>query len=604
MSSDLTELQNTRFGRRRMLGMIGVGAVGLASAALIGCGDDDDDDGGTAATATAASGGTAAAGGATAAPTEAAGGVTGAETGIPVVAGDPKPGGTYTIVGNDLRQHDMHTALGNTVWHTLSEKALEIDTMTGEILPMLAEQWEVVDDTGLNLQLKIRPDIFIADVPPWNGRQWTAEDVAWNLERMAGFTADAEGIAVSAFQRSSMVQNITSAEAVDDLTVKITLSEPNSAFFNGLTENRTPMMPREMVDIGFTDPNVMAGPGPFKVESIEEGVRRSYIRNDLYFREGEPYFDRFETLIIPDRAAQLAAFIAGEIQQLSGLQSHELDALRSAAPDANYYTWVGSNWCHFRPNMAFEPFRDFRVRKGMQLATDPAAIGDGFYGEGWGHQAVMHPAYPEGWKADKVQSLPGYNPATTEQDIAEGLKMLAAAGFPEGAGIDFEMLYPKLSGAGSFLEENAIRQQGQWDENFPEMKISLRGISDFASYSEAQSASNFDGVNYVITATPDVVLEAISQFHTTGSRNYGEFSEPELDAILDAAIQELDVPTRTEMMDNFQKRWFEEWQPLQVLYVLPNRTMMQGNIGGFETTAGAWYGYATNTKAGRWYYVD
>ena len=164
------------------------------------------------------------------------------------------------------------------------------------------------------------------DVPPWSGRQWTAEEVAWNLERMAGFTADAEGIAPSAFQRSSMVQNIASAEAVDELTVKITLSAPNSAFFNGLVENRTPMMPREMVDIGFTDPNVMAG------------------------------------------------------------------------------------------------------------------IGD----------------------------------------------------------------------------------------------------------SEAQSSSNFDGVSYVITATPDVVLEAISQFHTTGSRNYGEFSEPELDAILDAAIQGSDNATRTE----------------------------------------------------------
>lgn len=139
--------------------------------------------------------------------------------------------------------------------------------------------------------------------------------------------------------------------------------------------------------------------------------------------------------------------------------------------------------------------------------------------------------------------------------------------------------------------------------NFPEMVISLRGIADFASYSEAQSSSNFDGVSYVITATPDVVLEAISQFHTTGSRNYGEFSEPELDAILDAAIQETDLVARAEMMDNFQQRFVEEWQPLQVFFARPQRIMMQGNIGGFETTAGTWYGYASITKTNRWYYV-
>lgn len=363
--------------------MLGIRAVGLASAALIGCAGDDDD-GGDAPAAPAA--GTAASG---AVATVAAGTVTGAETGVPIVAGAPLDGGTYTTAGTDLRQHDMHTALGSTVWHVVGEKALEIDTMTGDIYPMLAEEWEIVDPTGLELLLKIRPDIFVQNVPPWNGRQWTAEDVAWNLERMAGFTAEDEGIARSAFQRSSMVQNISSAEAVDDLTVKITLSAPNSAFFNGLTENRTPMMPREMVDIGFDDPNKMAGVGAYIIDEIQEGVSNRYVRNPDYFRPGEPHFERFEQIILPDRASQLAAFIAGEIQQFSNVQVHEAEALRAAVPDANYYFWVDSNWTHYRPNMAYAPFRDFRVRKGMMLATDVAALGDGYYGDGWGYQAAL-----------------------------------------------------------------------------------------------------------------------------------------------------------------------------------------------------------------------
>ena len=602
MSSDLTELQNTRFGRRRMLGMIGIGAVGLASAALIGCGDDDDDDDGGAPAATAAPGGTTAPG-ATAAPTEAAGIVTGADSGDPVVSGAPTQGGTYTTASIDLRQHDMHTALGSTVWHVVGEKVLEIDTHTGAVVAHVADEWEAVDPEGLELRLHIRPDVFIADKPPWNGRQWTAEDVAWNLERMAGFTADKEGIAESAFQRSSMVQNIASAEAVDELTVKITLSAPNSAFFNGLVENRTPMMPREMVDIGFTDPSVMAGIGAYTVEQIEEGVSNRYERNPSYFRAPEPHFDKFQQLIIPDRASQLAAFIAGEIDLFGNVQTHELSALQAAVPDALYYFWVDSNWPHYRPNMAFEPFRDFRVRKGMQLATDVAALGDGYYGPGWGYQAALLADYPEGWKADKVKTLPGYNPDTKEADIAEGAKMLSAAGFPNGAGVDWEMLYPDLSAA-SYLEENAIRFQGQMGDVFPDMKISLRGIADFASYSEAQSSSNFDGVSYVITATPDIVLEAISQFHTTGSRNYGEFSEPELDAILDEAIQETDNATRTEMMDGFQKKWVEEWQPLQVFYARPARQMVQARVGGYHLASGTWHGYADITKTSRFWQVD
>ena len=104
----------------------------------------------------------------------------------------------------------MHTALVSTVWHAISDKVLEIDTMTGEVLPHQAEAWEVIDPEGLELRLTLRPDIFIQNVAPWNGRQWTGHDVAWNLERMAGFTAEEEGIARSAFQRASMVQNLES----------------------------------------------------------------------------------------------------------------------------------------------------------------------------------------------------------------------------------------------------------------------------------------------------------------------------------------------------------------------------------------------------------
>ena len=180
--------------------------------------------------------------------------------------------------------------------------------------------------------------------------------------------------------------------------------------------------------------------------------------------------------------------------------------------------------------------------------------------------------------------------------------MLAAAGFPGGAGIEFEMLYPDLAAA-SYLEENALRFQSQMTETFPDMVIPLRGIADFTAYSQAQSGGNFGGVSYVITATPDAVIEAISQFRTEGSRNYGDFSEPVLDDILDRAIGELGIDARTDLLDEFQRRFVEEWQPLQVFFARPFRTMMQGDIGGYEQTAGTWYGYASLTKAHRWYYV-
>ena len=76
-----------------------------------------------------------------------------------------------------------------------------------------------------------------------------------------------------------------------------------------------------------------------------------------------------------------------------------------------------------------------------------------------------------------------------------------------------------------------------------------------------------------------------------------------LDDIFDRAIGELGIDARTDLLDEFQRRFVEEWQPLQVFFARPFRTMMQGDIGGYEETAGTWYGYASLTKAHRWYYV-
>ena len=79
----------------------------------------------------------------------------------------------------------------------------------------------------------MHPKLFIHNKAPWNGRQFTAEDAAWNLERIGGLYSQKLKIPLGSFQRASMVQNITKAEAVDPLTVKVTLSKPNNAFKPG-----------------------------------------------------------------------------------------------------------------------------------------------------------------------------------------------------------------------------------------------------------------------------------------------------------------------------------------------------------------------------------
>lgn len=581
-----------RFSRRTVLEGMGVGALGLAGAALLGCGSSAP----TGDTATDGAGGAQSVVGAT------RGG--GLPMNAPVVAGTKKPGGTFTASAlSTYKQHDPHTALATNIWHIIGEKGLEPDPVNGTIRPHVFTSWEVADPSGTTLVFKMNPNLFIHNKAPWNGRQFTAEDAAWNLERIGGLYAEKLKIAKPSFQRATMVDKITKAEAIDPLTVKVTLSKPNGSFFNGLMDTRVPFAPKEMDDIGWADPMKAGGIGAYQVSEWVADQKSVFKKNDGYskFRPSEPSFDTYQQIVVPDSTAQQAAFISGQSQTLAVPTPELLNSVKKAKPDANLYTWVDSNWQHIRPGMNYAPFKDLRVRRALFLAQDYAAMANGYYGDGWAYQAALSPGYPEAWKPEKVKSIPGYNPDTKAADRAEANKLLEAAGFPKGKGLEFEIMFQNSSDVN---KENATRFQAQMGEVFPEIKVKLKVYPDNATFSVPQAEGKFDTLAYTITSSPDAVIEFTSQYYTGGSRNYGRFSDPKLDALMDKAQVELNKDARAKMLDEAQQKFIDEWMPMYVLYAQPVKTLVQGNVGGYDTTAGIWFGYSATTKVGRWYYVE
>ncbi len=579
--------ENGMLSRRGLLRSAGVGAIGLAGAAMLGC--------------------------QTAAPTSTteapAGGASVATRGVdilpltaPVAQGKPRAGGTYvTSVGaTTWVEHDSHTQRGASEWHVISDKLTESNPTDAKVLPMIATSWEVGDKEGLTLVFKLKPGIKMHNMAPWNGREFDATDVAWNLERIGGLYADRLKLPAAAFQRATMVQNITKAEAIDKHTVKVTLSAPNSGLFAGVSENRTVLMPKEMDDIGFRDPLKFGGMGPYQITEFKKDQAINFKKFDGYHRTGEPSFTDFWLQVIPDRAANLAAFVTNQVQLWSGLNETEADTIKKSKPESLLYTWIDCNWNHIRPSVTYQPFQDFRVRNAIHLALDYQEIGNGIYGSGWGYQAAMSPGFVEAWKPDKVKALPGYNPATKAADRAEAQKLLAAAGFPAGKGIELDNLYTATS---DNHKDAATRFQAQMATVFPEMKVVHRPV-DTGTFSTQQTAGTFKTLSYVITSAPDPVLESISQYHTQGSRNYGKFSDKNLDALLEKSLRELNFDARKQLLEEYQTRWVNEWRPNYTLHANAVRNVLQPNIGGYDKLAGTWYGYSTWTKVSRLTYLD
>jgi len=552
--------------RRRLLRGAVVTVGGLAGAVMVGCSSAPTKPAATAAAPQA---------GGTAAPVE--------RKGMPVVKGNPKKGGTFiSPLIETNTQHDQHTALSNTEWTIMGERALEMEEFTGKLRGNIVETWEVPDPNTFILHVK--KGVKMHNRAPWNGREFDAADVAWNLTRLAGLTADAEGLPKASFQRASFMAGISKAEAPDKYTVKVTMAKPSSAFLNGITEIRSPMMPKEIVDIGFKDPMKFGGFGPFMITENTAG-RQVYSRHEGYYRPNEPYFDKYVQIAIPDRAATLASFISKQSSVLTGPTAQEIKTVEAARPDALRYSYLGVGYGFIKFNFKHKPFQDIRVRQALNLVCDREEIGDGFYGKdsGWGWIAVSHPAFPGGWDEDKVKKLAGWNPSTKEKDRAEASKLLAAAGYADGDKLQFEMMFRP----GGPYQENAVRFQAQMVKQFPKLKTTIVGPATNI-FDKRQIDGDFEAISYTSTQAPDIVLEASAHWHSKGSRNYGKMPDLGQDAVLDKALSELKADTRQDIMNMFQEKWVADWLPHVQFNIAPVVNFVQPNIGGFDKVMGPW----------------
>ena len=572
-----------RLSRRSALRMSVLGSGGAAFLAACGGGSKSDSGGGSASKPDLSTGTGAKVITATAAPAQ----------------DQAKRGGGITV-GRTTKflEHDMHTALAGTVWHLIGNRATVLDNWKGTLQGELAEKWEVPGD-GTELILKVRPGVKIHDKPPANGRDFTAEDMAFNIMRISG-KLDPQNAA--RYQRATTVTGLNKAEAVDKTTVKVTMDRPSSAFFRGLAEIRNMMMPKDVVEMaGFpSEPHKFAGTGPFKVDKFDDGVTLETSRHPNYFKKDQPWLDTYKVAFMPDRATLFTAFLSGQVDMFAGALPTEIDTAKKTKPDVQFFQWQDLNWDHLRFNIAKKPFNEFRVRKALFLATDFQEIGDGYWGPGWGYTGPLVPAHPEAYTQEEIAKLPGYNKETKEKDRQAAKEMMTAAGFPDGE-ITLQIM-PQLPLTVSY-NENALRFKGQMAKIWPKMKVEIVPPADTAAFNRLQAEGNFDMISYTITSLPDAVLELTSQYHSKGSRNYGKWNNPETDAILDKAFSELDNAKRTALLKDFQKKYFDEWMPIIQLVEQPERYLLANRIKGFDKTTGPWgfTGYRVYSSADAWW---
>lgn len=218
---------------------------------------------------------------------------------------------------------------------------------TTELRPGLAETYTVSDD-GLTYTFRLRPGVKFH-----NGREMTAEDVKYSLDRVtnpvtqspgAGFFGSIAGYDAMA---DGSATELSGVRVVDPGTVEITLSRPDATFLHVMALNFASVVPKEAVEeFGADFGKNPVGTGAFRLGEWTIGQRLVFEKNADYWRQGVPYLDRL-------------TFEVGQepIVALLRLQNGEVDVPGDGIPPAK-----------FQEVMA-DPEQAARVVEGGQLHT-------------------------------------------------------------------------------------------------------------------------------------------------------------------------------------------------------------------------------------------
>lgn len=308
-----------------------------------------------------------------------------------------------------------------------------MDLLTGE----LAESWEIPDDE--TIIFNIRKGVKWQNIPPVNGREFTAEDAVFNEERT--WTTP------TSFQYGSYKpeEKPISFKALDRYTLEVktpVTSQGQMLLECGLNLD---MLPPEVIaqygDMNSTK-NPYIGTGPFMLEDFTSGTSATYVKNRDFWKDDPigpgkgnqlPYIDTYKVLLIPDYSTQLAAFRTGKADILSTVNLEDLEPLMKTNPETRYLKRLDVSYMPLGRLDKDFPWNDLRVRQAMEMAIDREAIVNDYYqGESTVYSSFWPPTkqyskfyIPWEEQSDAVKELFTHNPEKARQLMAE-------AGYPNG----------------------------------------------------------------------------------------------------------------------------------------------------------------------------
>jgi peptide/nickel transport system substrate-binding protein len=407
----------------------------------------------------------------------------------------------------------------------------------------LAESWEFKDPCTHIIHL--RKGIHWQNIPPANGREFTADDVVFHYNRLYGM----DGGNPSPYRTTDIrLKDLISVTAADRYTVVFkfkTLNPENiietlhNAYQAQCLEN--PEAVKKWGDL--TDWHHAIGTGPYILKDFVPGKSATLIKNPDYWGHDErypqnqlPYLDSIKFLIIPDDNEALEMMRAGKIDIMDRVFQKQAKSIQKTNPEILQIFIPRTPTVTIQPRNDRAPFTDIRVRMAMQMAIDLPSIAKNHYEDSVDPypSTLTATKFMKGWGfpyeewPQELKNEYAYNPVLAR-------KLLADAGYPNG----FETNV--IADTDGDMELLSIVQRYFADIG---IKMKIRKM-DPASYTEyVENQHKHDQLVYRPygplgqTYAP---LRVITRLQTGYATNYAMVADPDFDAFYGKA-----AATKTE----------------------------------------------------------
>ena len=432
-----------------------------------------------------------------------------------------KPGGSITVgLELDIPGFDpLKVGVFDTA--ALTAAAALFDTLTylddkGVPQPKLAVSWNHSDDFK-TWTFKLRPGVKFHDGTPFN-----AEAAKANFDRQK----DPANKCRCAFY----IAGIHDVQAPDELTLVYNLNDPSvnlPAILTVPSSNFAVQSPTAWKTKGEDYNRNPVGTGPYILKSWAAGDRIVLEKNPGYWNKGHPYLDRIVLKPLPDAQSRFASLQSGEADIIWDDET-DADNIQRAQkdPKLTVHTYAGSGAAVAAFNTKVAPFDDVRVRQALVMAIDRKKMSQALT------NGLARPAtnpYGDGsWvKCKDDGALPN--------DIEKAKALIKEYGKP----VEFKMIVtatPRGRNTGQILQQ-FWKQVGA--------NVELEHI-DQATFVPRAFMRQFQLIGWRIVDFPDPDTQMYANFHTGSPVALANYSNPELDALLEHARTTADPEKRTE----------------------------------------------------------